>query len=256
MSTDTQGRKHQPAGRPGGGQFAVGARADSGTVLLASTPTPVWGAERRAALAADLEAKRASVSLAAHTEELLRLQAAEARVVAAEATNARQAGATGGELAEIEFMSATAGMELSLAIDDRGLAQARVDVDRDSAAAIRECMELRGGYGTATQKRVADLIHALDLETDEGPGHIGWHPWHSETRAEALRELNDCIEAMPESPDEPLWTERAVQLSDPLRVRRVELQARRAPTPANVAQVDLTRTAETANEDLTRARTQ
>ena len=246
MSTD---QNRQPTGVPIGGQFATRQLAETGTVLTALAPAPVWGVERRADLQAELAAANTTVRDAYRDSALLRQQRAAATAELQVATTAGQAREAGADIAELEFMVWTADLAYWLARDDASLALACVEVDEDAGRAITACMELRSGSDGAGYS--AMLIRALDLESDLGAGHIGWHPWQSEDRAEAIRELNFSIEAMPESPEEPVWTERLLQFGDPFRLRRVALQARRSPTAANLALLDLAQVASRANDGLT-----
>lgn len=255
MSTRRSDQKRDTGAPKNRGRFAVDQRVGNEVQLLKDGPADggvsAWGEARRAELADDVASKAETLRFATSSASLLHYQGSQARLALKDPTTQREAAAAGAEAAEVEFMSETADLEEVLAIDDLALARARVDVDANPTAAIKECMQLHGGYGTATQRRAADLVHALDLETDEGPGHIAWHPFASEARTDTVRELESVLEALPQDPQVPAWTERLLQLKDPLRVRRVEIQARRSPTSGTLAQLALTRAAQKDNDGLT-----
>jgi hypothetical protein len=254
MSTQRTDQKRDTGAPKNRGRFAIDQLAGNGVELMQEEPAiavPVWGEARRAELEADVEAKAQSHRFAADYTRLLREQGVTARRELAVATTQREAAAAGAELAEVEFMCDTADLEEELAIDDLAFARARLDVHEDLTAAIDECVRLRSNPSVVARKRVADLIHALDLETDEGAGHIAWHPFASESRTDAIRELEENLEMLHQDPQVPAWTERLLQLKDPLRVRRVEIQARRSPTPGTLAQLEMTRTAQAANDGVT-----
>ena len=248
MSTETN-ISRQPAGAPAstGGRFAPTQLDDNGTVLTAAPAVPEWGVERRAELEANLGAANTALDFARQDETILQEQQAAAERVQREAFTAAPARAAGADVGELEFMRGTARMARELACDDVDLALARLDVDRDSAAAIKECTSLRSRE--ALDQSVI-LIHALDLETDMGAGHIGWHPWHSEARADTIREIEDYLEAAPTGDEASLRTEILAQLRDPFRAQRVALEVRRSPTEANLAQRTLTQLAEQANAGI------
>ena len=240
----------QPAGAAAstGGRFATKHLSETGTVLAA--PVPEWGAERRAELAAELDEHLEHVRVIMVTEGVLRHQRTAAWEAQRDAVTVEQARAAGADLGEVEFMQVTADMERRIARADVLLTQARIEVDKDAGAAVKACLNMRSGTVDPAGQS-AMLIRALDLDSDLGAGHIGWHPWKSETRTEKLQELNDYIDALPTDPDVPLWTEQLLQLGDPFRVRRVELAVRHSPTPANQAQLALTRAAEKENDGYT-----
>lgn len=224
MSSETQRRK--PAGTHTGGQFATTARAETGLTL---TPDAVDTVPTALGLGARLDERREHLEWVRSTATILRDQLASAAEARGSARCAREAREAGGDLAELEFMLDDIHFEEELTHDEIALLEARVEVERDPHAAIRECMSLRDPR-TATSdrlQRASSLLMALDLEVDKGPGHIGYHPWRNEQRTDLLAELKGMAAACPHLQEGQDAAEQLAVLRDPLRPRRLWLQARR-----------------------------
>ena len=215
----------QLSGVPAGGQFAVAPMSETGTFL---TPEPGWDTSGLVASSTEqLAGRRRALTHLEVTDLVLRDQEVHAVSAVAQAKTAAQAREAGATLADVRFLRATVALESELTRDEIAHIEARIYVAKDSAAAIKTVLHM----GQAPDRD--PLIAALDAESDQGPGHIGYHPWLNPARTAAMTDLIEHLEVLPDSPDAAGWAEELTVLRDPLHVRRTRVAARNAAGPTS-----------------------
>lgn len=221
-----------------GGRYATKPGFENGTTLSAVPAVLEFGAARQAELSASIDWELTVRSELIEVLDVLDEQAREANQAALDAKNPVEARRAGADVAELAFMMETVALERHLNDNDLDLALAMKDIDLDFDAATDEARTYSAGYNSHQHRKV-DLIVAMDLETDLGAGHRGWHEWHSEERALTIRDLHDHLDALPNDKDAPLWTEKLACLADPYRVRRLEIETRKSGAHGPVARFEL-----------------
>lgn len=212
---------------PTGGQCATATRRETGLSLVPDGSLPT-----RDVLGEQLAAQREHVALLEATEMVLREQHADAIKARRTVTTTREARAVGGDIAELDFLRNTVAIETEVARHDVAVLRTRIALGEDPQGVMDDVTRLRGSADARQLEQVIPMLTALDGEVDAG--RMDTHPWRDPRRDELVADLTASLQAAPRHPAARAWKERLAVLADPMRVRRLSVQARNGDTAAEV----------------------